>query len=70
MMRTGNPSPGDTSNISRVELFDSLDKLVDVIVDNDSEPGYQVSTIVDLTGGTNRHSACGLGWEAAAWVAA
>jgi len=37
------------SNISRVELFDRLDKVVDVIVDNGSEPGYQVSTILDLT---------------------
>jgi len=33
---------------SRVELFDRLDKVVDVIVDNGSEPGYQVSTILDL----------------------
>lgn len=40
----------EESNISQVELFERLDKLVDVIVDNGSEPGYQVSTILDLTG--------------------
>jgi len=57
------------SNISRVELFDSLDKLVDVIVDNGSEPGYQVSTILDLTGEEPIITRRGLGWEeAAAWV--
>jgi len=35
MMRTGNRSPGDIKQHLPVELFDSLDKLVDVIVDND-----------------------------------
>ena len=35
------------SYISPVELFDRLDKLVDVIVDNGSETGHQVSTILD-----------------------
>lgn len=58
----------EESNISQVELFDCLDKLVDVIVDNGSEPGYQVSTILDLTG----HPVItrkGLGWEEAdAWI--
>lgn len=58
----------EESNISQVELFDCLDKLVDVIVDNGSEPGYQVSTILDLTEQpiiTRR----GLGWqEADAWI--
>lgn len=33
----------------KAELFDSLEKLVDVIVDDGSDPGYQVSTILDLT---------------------
>jgi len=58
------------SNISRVELFDRLDKVVDVIVDNGSEPGYQVSTILDLTGEEPIITRRGLGWEeAAAWAA-
>ncbi len=55
-------------NISRVELFDRLDKLVDVIVDNGEEPGDQVSTILDLTGEEPVIVRRGLGWEeAAAW---
>lgn len=33
----------------KAELFDALEKLVDVIVDDGSDPGYQVSTILDLT---------------------
>lgn len=57
------------SNISRVELFDRLDKVVDVIVDNGSEPGYQVSTILDLTAEEPIMTRRGLGWEeAAAWT--
>lgn len=57
------------SNISQVELFDCLDKVVDVIVDNGSEPGYQVSTILDLTGEEPIITRRGLGWEeAAAWA--
>ena len=57
------------SNISRAELFDRLDKLVEVIVDNGSQPGYQVSTILDLTGEKPIITRRGLGWEeAAAWA--
>jgi len=56
------------TNISQAELFDSLDKLVDVIVDDGSEPGYQVSTILDLIGQPTI-TRQGLGWEeAAAWI--
>jgi tRNA threonylcarbamoyl adenosine modification protein (Sua5/YciO/YrdC/YwlC family) len=58
------------SSISKLELFDRLDKLVDVIVDDGSEPGYQVSTILDLTGEEPIVTRRGLGWEeAAAWAA-
>lgn len=69
-MPTGSSLSGETEgNISRVELFDRLDKLVDVIVDNDSEPGYQVSTILDLTGEEPVITRRGIGWEeAAAWA--
>lgn len=57
------------NNISRVELFDRLDKVVDVIVDNGSDPGYQVSTILDLTAEEPIITRRGLGWEeAAAWA--
>ena len=55
-------------NISQAELFDSLDKLVDVIINDGSEPGYQVSTILDLIGQPTI-TRQGLGWEeAAAWI--
>ncbi|MBD2594345.1 threonylcarbamoyl-AMP synthase [Nostoc sp. MBR 210] len=55
--------------LSRVELFDYLDNLVDVIVDTGEEPTYQVSTILDLTGDEPMITRRGLGWEAvAAWV--
>lgn len=69
-MPTGSSLSVETEgNISRVELFDRLDKLVDVIVDNGSEPGYQVSTILDLTGEEPVITRRGIGWEeAAAWA--
>ncbi len=51
-------------DVSRVELFDRLDKLVDVIVDNGEEPRSKVSTVVDLTGDEPIVVRQGLGWEA------
>jgi len=55
--------------LSRVELFDYLDNLVDVIVDTGEEPTYEVSTILDLTGDEPIITRKGLGWEAVtAWV--
>ncbi|MBD2344987.1 L-threonylcarbamoyladenylate synthase [Anabaena subtropica] len=54
---------------SRVELFDRVDKLVDIIVDTGQEPTYEVSTILDLTGDEPMITRRGLGWEAVtAWV--
>lgn len=56
-------------NIAQIELFDRLDKLVDMIVDDGSEPGYQVSTILDFTADEPAIARQGLGWEeAAAWI--
>ncbi|KYC39889.1 threonylcarbamoyl-AMP synthase [Scytonema hofmannii PCC 7110] len=52
--------------LSRVEMFDRLDKLVDVIVDTGEEPTYEVSTILDLTGEQAVLTRLGLGWEKAA----
>lgn len=54
----------DLLNLPRVELFDRLDKVVDIIVDDGSEPGHQVSTILDLTGPEPVVARKGLGWEA------
>ncbi|MBW4579165.1 MAG: threonylcarbamoyl-AMP synthase [Tildeniella nuda ZEHNDER 1965/U140] len=51
---------------SRFELFDCLEKLVDVTVDSGTEPGDRVSTIVDLTSEEPIIVRRGLGWEAAA----
>lgn len=56
--------------ISRFDLFDRLEKMVDLIIDTDTEPGYQVSTILDLTDQEPIILRRGLGWEEAkAWVA-
>ncbi|MEB3829012.1 L-threonylcarbamoyladenylate synthase [Phormidium sp. CCY1219] len=44
--------PSDVENdgyVGKAELFDRLDKLVDLIIDTGEEVGYKVSTIVDLT---------------------
>lgn len=38
------------SYISKPELFDYFDNMVDLIIDDDSELGYQVSSIIDLSG--------------------
>jgi tRNA A37 threonylcarbamoyladenosine synthetase subunit TsaC/SUA5/YrdC len=55
--------------LSRVDLYDHLDKLVDIIIDTDQEPTYQVSTILDLTDEEPVIIRRGLGWEAVAnWV--
>lgn len=51
---------------SRFELFDCLEKLVDVMIDSGEEPGDQVSTILDLTDEEPIILRRGLGWEVAA----
>ena len=57
------------SVLSKVELFDCLDNLVDIIIDTGEEPTPQVSTILDLTDEEPIITRRGLGWEAAAtWV--
>jgi tRNA A37 threonylcarbamoyladenosine synthetase subunit TsaC/SUA5/YrdC len=53
-----------TLGMERVNLFDELDKLVDVIVDNGTEPAVEVSTILDLTSEEPVMVRKGLGWEA------
>ena len=50
-------------NWAQAELFDQLGKLVDIIVDDGSEPTYQVSTIVDLTTEEPQILRRGLGWD-------
>ncbi|MBD2022677.1 threonylcarbamoyl-AMP synthase [Leptolyngbya sp. FACHB-36] len=63
-------SIADSPNISRFDLFDCLEKRVDLIIDTGTEPGYHVSTILDLTEEEPIIVRRGLGWEAAAsWAA-
>ena len=57
-------APKQSQPTSRFELFDALDKLVDVIVDADEDPRYQVSTIIDFTTEEPLVLRKGLGWEA------
>ncbi|MBP0000666.1 MAG: threonylcarbamoyl-AMP synthase [Cyanobacteria bacterium SID2] len=43
------PTMAVGQTLDKAELFDRWDKLVDLIIDDGSEPGYEVSTILDLT---------------------
>ncbi|QNP29018.1 L-threonylcarbamoyladenylate synthase [Cylindrospermopsis curvispora] len=54
---------------SKMDLFDRLDSLVDIIIDTGEEPKNQVSTILDLTDNQPVVTRKGMGWEAvAAWI--
>ncbi|MFM7558506.1 L-threonylcarbamoyladenylate synthase [Cylindrospermopsis raciborskii] len=54
---------------SKINLFDRLDSLVDIIIDTGEEPKNQVSTILDLTDNQPIITRKGMGWEAvAAWI--
>ncbi|PSB17641.1 threonylcarbamoyl-AMP synthase [filamentous cyanobacterium CCP2] len=71
IISTSAPSVGqpDAVHLSPAELFDRLDKLVDLIIDDQSAVGYQVSTILDLTENEPIVMRKGLGWDAVAnWV--
>ena len=50
-------------NYEKARLFDEFDKLVDIIVDDQSELGFEVSTILDLSGKQPMLIRQGLGWE-------
>jgi tRNA threonylcarbamoyl adenosine modification protein (Sua5/YciO/YrdC/YwlC family) len=54
-----------TIGVEKARLFDALDKLVDLILDNGIEPGFQLSTILDLTTEEPMIIRKGLGWEEA-----
>lgn len=58
----------DDRILSQAELFDHLDRLVDIIIDDGGDMSYKVSTVLDLTDEPTVVRK-GLGWEAAAsWV--
>jgi len=50
---------------SRFELFDCFDKTVDLIIDSDTEPSGQMSTMIDLTTETPSILRRGQSWETA-----
>ncbi|KPQ36138.1 MAG: tRNA threonylcarbamoyl adenosine modification protein, Sua5/YciO/YrdC/YwlC family [Phormidesmis priestleyi Ana] len=65
-----NSTEDDIEALSKADLFDRMDKQVDVILDSDTELRYQVSTILDLTGNSPVVTRKGLGWqEAIEWGA-
>lgn len=58
-----------TMGIETARLFDQFDGLVDMIIEDGSQPGFQVSTILDMTGDEPTILRKGLGVEAAmAWA--
>lgn len=62
----GLPNQQELSRFSRYELFDRLERLVDVIVEDGSEPSTEVSTILDFTAADPMVVRKGLGWDAIA----
>ncbi|WP_069790478.1 L-threonylcarbamoyladenylate synthase [Cyanobacterium sp. IPPAS B-1200] len=50
-------------NWEKARLFDHLEKLVDIIIDNDDDPSLKVSTILDLSTSEPTVIRKGLGWE-------
>jgi tRNA A37 threonylcarbamoyladenosine synthetase subunit TsaC/SUA5/YrdC len=58
-----------TFEVEKAELFDRLNKLVDIIIDDDTELGLEGSTILDMTTDPPEVIREGLGWaEVAAWL--
>ena len=58
-----------TVGAEKARLFDTLDGLVDLIIDNGNEPGFEVSTILDFTAEEPTLVRQGLGWqEAQEWL--
>jgi tRNA threonylcarbamoyl adenosine modification protein (Sua5/YciO/YrdC/YwlC family) len=56
----------DSPTHSRFELFDCWEKMVDIIIDSDTEPSGQLSTMIDLTGDEPKIIRQGNGWETVA----
>ena len=54
-----------TLNLEKAKLFDSLENIVDIIVDSDLDTGLEVSTILDFTTEEPELVRQGLGWEEA-----
>ncbi|MGB5593142.1 MAG: L-threonylcarbamoyladenylate synthase [Crocosphaera sp.] len=52
-----------TMGLEKAKLFDILENQVDMIIDDSLEPGFDVSTILDMTSDTPAIIRQGLGWE-------
>ncbi len=52
-----------TIGLEKAKLFDILDGQVDLIIDNGLEPGFEVSTILDMTSDEPIVIRQGLGWK-------
>jgi tRNA threonylcarbamoyl adenosine modification protein (Sua5/YciO/YrdC/YwlC family) len=52
-----------TKGLESARLFDALDHIVDLIIDDGSAPGAEVSTIVDFTSDEPEVVRKGLGWQ-------
>ncbi|MEM7796881.1 MAG: Sua5/YciO/YrdC/YwlC family protein, partial [Cyanobacteria bacterium P01_C01_bin.118] len=54
----------DEAYFSRYELFDALEKQVDIIIDSEADPSYLASTILDMTDDEPVILRKGLGFDA------
>ena len=52
-----------TMNVEKAYLFDALENQVDIIIDNQIDPGFEVSTILDFTTNEPEVVRQGLGWQ-------
>jgi tRNA threonylcarbamoyl adenosine modification protein (Sua5/YciO/YrdC/YwlC family) len=52
-----------TLNLEKAYLFDALENQVDMIIDNQVDPGFKVSTILDFTTDEPAVVRQGLGWQ-------
>jgi tRNA threonylcarbamoyl adenosine modification protein (Sua5/YciO/YrdC/YwlC family) len=52
-----------TMNVEKAYLFDALENQVDIIIDNQVDPGFNVSTILDFTSDEPEVVRKGLGWQ-------
>lgn len=51
--------------LDKMTMFDTLEKLVDIVIDDDRPLAYEVSTILDVEGENPLMIRKGLGWETA-----
>ena len=59
------PAAGQGHPVDKMVMFDTLEKLVDVIIDDDQPLTYDVSTILDMEGDSPLIVRQGLDWERA-----